>query len=91
MSDTAEHRIVGGQHYRRVKWSDREGDEDVLLRKESVYCDLFRPTDVPVPEDDDSPDVLCQCGNAGFTLRYGSDEIFARCSKCGLEGSVYSG
>lgn len=33
---------------------------------------------------------LCICGNDTFTLRYGSYEILAKCTKCGKEASAYS-
>jgi hypothetical protein len=37
------------------------------------------------------PDIICQCGGSGFYLLYGGYELFAKCSKCGREDSVYSG
>lgn len=37
------------------------------------------------------PGIICECGNAEFTLIYGNWEISAKCTKCGLKDSVYSG
>ena len=38
-----------------------------------------------------SIDIICNCGNDNFTLSYGNYEIFAKCTECDLEDSVYSG
>lgn len=38
------------------------------------------------------PHVLCgRCHNDSFTLRYGTYEINATCTKCGFEDTVYDG
>ncbi len=44
-----------------------------------------------LPSFQQSPEVICDCGEMTFTLRYGSYEIFAKCVGCGSEESVYSG
>lgn len=36
-------------------------------------------------------DVVCECGNNSFHLKYGQWELFAVCSQCGREKSVYQG
>ena len=40
---------------------------------------------------DDSPDIICECGNEKFRLYYGSYSIRAVCPKCGKEQIVYDG
>ena len=44
-----------------------------------------------IKNKDNRPEVLCECLNDKFVLRYGNYEIFAKCTKCGVEASVYSG
>lgn len=49
------------------------------------------PPDKTKQSDHGQPHVICECGCQQFTLRYGSCEVYARCSRCGLEESVGNG
>ena len=40
---------------------------------------------------DNNHKIACVCKYQAFTLRYGNYELFAKCTNCGLEDSVYSG
>ena len=42
-------------------------------------------------ENHELPDVICECGNTGFTLTYGKYCVDAKCTKCGKNDTVYSG
>lgn len=35
--------------------------------------------------------VMCRCGSVAFMLSYGNYELFATCTNCGTNDSVYSG
>ena len=37
------------------------------------------------------PHIVCECGNDKFILSYGSYELAAKCSECGIEETVYDG
>ena len=48
-------------------------------------------SDKLISYNDTNKEVLCQCGNTEFTLKYGCYEISAHCTKCGNDDIVYDG
>jgi len=42
-------------------------------------------------DNKNSYDIVCECGNNKFTLKYGCYEITATCSECGNSQVVYDG
>lgn len=59
-------------------------------RWECEYYKLVFFLAVPYHHADDDPDMLCQCGETRFEIRFGQYEVWARC-ECGCEDIIYAG
>lgn len=68
---------IDGKLYEKSKWIQYETDKFFLiLEKENA---------------DNSPHIICSCGNDNFTLSYGDYSLKAICTNCGSEQTVYDG
>ncbi len=80
-----EYKIIRGLQFVRCNFGG--GKPPVFW---TFYSDVHAEGTNAPQKGDGGPDIVCDCGNDKFTLRYGNYEMFAKCCNCGVEECVYS-
>jgi hypothetical protein len=81
-------KIVNGHLFEQ----DPVGEEySHFFRLTQKWNDATRRFDYLTDHDDDSPDIMCECGGVAFEIRQKDYDTSARCVVCGKESVIHSG